>query len=302
MNANIELYHLPKKYKGINAQIANIQTFTNECENKKKVDAKWILDEYIQSPDLTSNVDKDGISFVALGEILKKKVVFKVMNDGWRSKKEKKSHRVFREFPHRNIIRSICDFTCKDNKIKWLNPKNKPDILCDKKGDTELTIIIQEYLPYGDYYNFRELFLKKSIPIEKQYGIWKSSILQILFTSIELFDKFGYINEDWSLKNILIGITSDKTIKYKAFNKIWIVNNSFWIAPIFTDFSRVDFLLKRKNPWHLAVQLSYALDMMKNICPNESIKKITEDYSSKIELLESYDDIIICLEKYIYII
>ena len=220
---HIDLYYLPKQYKGINAKIANIITFTNKCHEISKIpDAQWKLDKFIQS--LPNNIS-------ALGNLLEKQVIFKVMNNGWRAKKEKKIHQVFREFPHRNIIKSLCSFQCKDKSIKWLQSKDKPDLLCDKDGDSKLTIIIQEYLPYGDYNNFNKLELNNSnnsnkldlndsnLQINFRYELWKSSILQILFTSLELFEKFGFIYEDWCLRNILIDTTESKRIIYKAFGK-----------------------------------------------------------------------------------
>ena len=84
-----------------------------------------------------------------------------------------------------------------------------------------------------------------------------------------------------------------------AYGKKWIVRDSVGISPVFTDFSRSDILLEKKEDWHLAIQLSHCMDMMRNVCPKKDIKEIVEIYSIKVELLESIEDILDYTEKFL---
>jgi hypothetical protein len=274
----INLQYLKKRYSG--GRLANIQTFCNVCDSEAP-DAQWLVDKTLQ-------VDSsDGFSVIGLSKILETPVILKIMDNTWRSKKEKKVNKVFRLFPHKNIVQSICEFSCKDDKIKWLTNIEAPRLLCSPNGKTDFTIIVQEFIKGGDL----------SENIKWNYNTWKSVTLQLLFTSIELFDKFGFIYEDWNLRNILWDTTDVKTIIYLAYNKKWTVRNTYSISPVFTDFSRSDILLNKKEDWHLAVQLSHCLDMMKNVCHHDNIKKITETCSIQIELLENISDILFCIKS-----
>lgn len=275
----IDLNYLDKTYRG--GRLANIHTFCNVCDDKKKADAQWKVDTTIQSGESTT----DGFAVIALGQLLQTPVIFKIMDDSWRSKKEKRVHKVFRMYPHRNIVQSICEFNCKDNTVRWLKKLEAPQILCDTKGDSKFTIIIQEFIEGSDLSKIEDW----------TFPLWKSVTLQLMFTSIELFDRLGFIYEDWNLRNILADTTSDKVLNYKAYGKTWKVTDSCGISPVFTDFSRSDILLEKKKDWHLAVQLSHCLDMMKNSCHNRRMKKIVIDYSVKIELFENIDDILDCV-------
>ncbi len=290
----INLKYLDKKYRG--GRLANIQTFCNhsfelcnligsKCDDRIKADAQWTVDTTIQSGDNTS----DGFAVIALGELLKTPIIFKIMDDSWRSKKEKRVHKVFRMYPHRNIVQSICEFSCRDDTIRWLKKIQAPQILCSPKGKSKFTIILQEFIEGGDLTNIEYWTLP----------MWKSVTLQLMFTSIELFDRLGFIYEDWNLRNILADTTEEKVLQYKAYGKTWTVTDSCGISPVFTDFSRSDMLLDKKEDWHLAVQLSHCMDTMKNSFPDRHIKKIVKDYSIRVEMLEDIDSILDCVVEFI---
>lgn len=279
----IKLQYLDKKYKG--GRLENIQTFCSMCDDKIKADAHWTVNKTIQSSEETS----DGFAVIGLGELLKNPIIFKIMDNSWRSKKEKKVHKVFRMFPHKNIVQSICEFSCIDDELRWLKKIQAPQILCNPDGKSKFTIILQEFIEGGDLTNIRDW----------NYFMWKSVSLQLMFTSIELFDKLGFIYEDWNLRNILADTTDNKVLTYIAYGKKWIVRDSVYISPVFTDFSRSDILLEKKEDWHLAIQLSHCMDMMRNVCPKKDIKELIETYSIEVELLESIEDILDCTEKFL---
>ena len=228
----VNLYHLPKKYKG--GRFADISKLCTECENKKqKPDAKWIIDKTIQSIDDTS----DGEAFVAISKLLERPVVLKVMVPSYLSRKEVRVNRVFRKYPHRNVVQSICDFSCLDNTIRWLSPIEAPQLFCTK-GNTNFTVVVEEYLPFGDL----------SMIKEWKYPIWKSITLQLLFAILELFYKFGFVYLDWNLRNVLLDKhKTDRKVIYKAYDKEWIVENTYGVCPVMTDFSRSDILLYKKE-------------------------------------------------------
>lgn len=49
---------------------------------------------------------------------------------------------------------------------------------------------------------------------------WISVTLQLTFCVIELFKQFGFIYEDWKLRNILWDTTSDEEFLYRGVPKV----------------------------------------------------------------------------------
>jgi hypothetical protein len=284
---DLELYYLPKKYQNSKGgRFSDISKFCTECEHKKqKPDAKWIIDKTIQSIDDTSH----GEAFVAISKLLEKPVVLKVMVSSYLSRKEVRVNRVFRKYPHRNVVQSICDFSCLDNTIRWLSPIEAPQLFCTK-GNTNFTVVVEEYLPFGDL----------SMIKEWKYPIWKSITLQLLFTILELFYKFGFVYLDWNLRNVLLDKRkTNRKVIYKAYDKEWIVENTYGVCPVMTDFSRSDILLYKKESTDLAIQLCYCLDMMSRVCPNPKSKSGTFAFSKEMEEMTSLNVILDTLEQYI---
>jgi serine/threonine protein kinase len=284
---DLELYYLPKKYQNSKGgRFADISKFCTECEHKKqKPDAKWTIDKTIQSIDDTS----DGEAFVAISKLLENPVVLKVMVPSYLSRKEVRVNRVFRKYPHRNVVQSICDFSCLDNTIRWLSPVKAPQLFCIK-GNTNFTVVVEEYLPFGDL----------SMIKEWKYPIWKSITLQLLFTILELFYKFGFVYLDWNLRNILLDKRKTNTkVIYNAYHTDWIVENTYGVCPVMTDFSRSDILLYKKEDSDLAIQLCYCLDMMSRVCPNLTLKSSTFIFSTEMEEIKSINIILNTLEQYI---
>jgi hypothetical protein len=321
----IPLLYLPKRYSSTphtnniqkGGRITNIDTFYTSCKLKKRdSDAIWTIDTTIQDASNAS----DGFAFVGLSKLLEEPVIVKILINNIRGKRERNIQRLFIEYPHRNIVQGICDLTCLDKEFRWLNPVKNQQVCtvecpkasnagsivskslkthplggvltlaqCDTKdGNTEFIVIIQEFIRNGDLSNMEPWTTSN----------WISVTLQLTFCVIELFKKFGFIYEDWKLRNILWDTTSDEEFVYRAYRKSWTVK-TYGIRPVFTDFARSDILMTKKQDWHLAVQLSLVFDMMAYKCPNKRLHSATEKMAYQIEKRESISDILEDVE-YIY--
>jgi serine/threonine protein kinase len=230
-------------------------------------------------------------SFVGLSELLKQPVIVKMMLNNPQSRREVKVQQFFKKNPHRNIVQGICEFKCQDNSIKWKVKLKGPKQMCNpekKYENSEFIIIIQEYIRLGnlDYYSETINYYK-----------WKSLITQMLYGSLELFEKYGFFYDDWKSRNILVDETDEISVTYKCFSRDWIVPNTFGLTPVLTDFSLCRFL--EKSPENLAYQLSFCLDTFGRICPNSRINKLSIDLAIKIEQLENLDTILDTLSDFI---
>jgi hypothetical protein len=290
----IPLLYLPKRYKSTphtnniqkGGRTTNIDTFYTSCKLKKRdSDAIWTIDTTIQDASNAS----DGFAFVGLTKLLEEPVIVKILINNIRGKRERNIQRLFIEYPHRNIVQGICDLTCLDKEFRWLKPVKNQQV-CTKDGNTEFIVIIQEFIRNGDLSNMEPWTTQN----------WISVTLQLTFCVIELFNKFGFIYEDWKLRNILWDTTSDEEFVYRAYRKSWTVK-TYGIRPVFTDFARSDILMTKKQDWHLAVQLSLVFDMMAYKCPNKRLQSATEKMAYQIEKRESIGEILEHVE-YIYVL
>jgi serine/threonine protein kinase len=292
----IKLTYLSKKYKAVpfthhermtGGRITKIDTFYACCGEKNRTDAEWIINKSIQALDDTSQ----GIAFVGLSELLKRPVIVKVMLDKDQGLKEAYLQRFFKEHPHRNVVQGICEFTCRDNPIRWKVNIKEPKKLCKPKKQYEIKdfiIIIQEYIEKGDLLsNYEHL----------DYLQWKSVFLQTLFATLELFEKHGFFYGDWKLRNLLLDETDNKQIIYNAFGRDWLVENTYGLSPVFTDFSCCE--LGKKKPRYLAYQISSCIDIFSNDCKKSGIKEYCTGFAMKIEEVTKLDTIIDMLNEFI---
>lgn len=296
MNNTISLTYLPKKYKAypfthneriIGGRLTNIDTFYTCCGEKLRKDADWIINKSIQSMDETTME----FSFVGLSEVLKQPVIVKMMLNNPQSRREVKVQQFFKKHPHRNIVQGICEFKCQDNPIKWKVKLKGPKQMCNPNRQYEISefiIIIQEYIKLGDLDDYGETI---------NYYKWKSLITQMLYGSLELFEKYGFFYDDWKLRNILVDETDERTVIYNCFGREWIVPNTFGLTPVLTDFSLCRVL--EKTPENLAYQLSFCLDTFGRICPNRKINKLCMDLAIEIEQIDNLDNILDTLSKFV---
>jgi serine/threonine protein kinase len=278
---NIALTYLPKKYKAVpfthhermdGGRITNIDTFYACCSENIITDAEWIINKSIQSLDETSY----GFAIVGLSELLQTPVIVKIMLNDPQGRREVKTQRFFKVHPHRNIVQGICEFKCLDSPIRWKVDLKRPKKLCHPRKQSEskeFIIIIQEYIQKGDL---------ESGYKEWNYGQWKSLFLQTLFAIFELFEQYGFTYGDWKLRNILLDETIDKRVVYNAFGKEWIVENTYGLSPVFTDFSLCEFEENKKSRY-LAYQISFCIDMYGRACPDKKIEDECMKFAMEIE-------------------
>jgi serine/threonine protein kinase len=294
---NIALTYLPKKYKAVpfthherieGGRITKIDTFYTCCNEKIREDAEWIINKSIQSLDETTY----GFAIVGLSELLQKPVIIKMMLNDPQGRREVKTQRFFKLHPHRNIVQGICEFKCLDSPIRWKVDLKKPKKLChprEQSESKEFIVIVQEYIQKGDL---------ESQYKEWNYDQWKSLFLQTLFAIFELFEQYGFTYGDWKLRNILLDETIDKRVVYNAFGREWIVENTYGLSPVFTDFSLCEFEENKKSRY-LAYQISFCIDMYGRACPDKKIENECMKFAMKIEEVTKLNVILEMVELFI---
>ena len=331
---NIALTYLPKKYKAVpfthhermeGGRITNIDTFYICCSENIRTDAEWIINKSIQSLDETSygfaTVEcqelappEGGLTLasnagsivskslapltlalygiVGLSELLQTPVIVKIMLNDPQGRREVKTQRFFKVHPHRNIVQGICEFKCLDSSIRWKVDLKRPKKLCHPRKQSEskeFIIIVQEYIQKGDLESHYK---------EWNYGQWKSLFLQTLFAIFELFERYGFTYGDWKLRNILLDETIDKRVVYNAFGKEWIVENTYGLSPVFTDFSLCEFEENKKSRY-LAYQISFCIDMYGRACPDKKIEDECMKFAMEIEEVTKLSVILDMVEVFI---
>jgi len=139
---------------------------------------------------------------------------------------------------YRNMPNIICDFTCKDNKIKYFTKIKKHFSFCTKvvgsNANTDLLhFFVYEYIQHGDISEF----------IVKNNGntdIIKSVILQLVCVIIELATVYNVFHGDLNSGNILVDKTNEKTLEYKIEDET-ISIETFGVMPKLIDFGKSNF-------------------------------------------------------------
>jgi len=265
-----------RKQRG--GRLSNVATFCSECEEKQK-DATWSIETSLQSGDEAS----ESFAHVGLAKLLSEPVIVKVMRDGRMAQQESTTHTWFRNNPHPNIIQGICEFKCTDNPIKWQRRVYKPQPMCDISSTIPFMILVQEYIRGGDLHTITDWNIE----------MWLSIILQLTFASMEWYEQHGFLYGDWHFGNILLDVTNESSVTYKAFGHKWKVKNTTGLRPVLTDFSRSD--LRKPNqlePWQLGAQLGVIWDMLSHKCPNTTIQETTSKASIDIGTPEDINEIL----------
>jgi prepilin-type processing-associated H-X9-DG protein len=131
-----------------------------------------------------------------------------------------------------NIVKYICDFSCKDPKIEWNNETNGNILFCDGSG--KLHFIVLEYISNGDI----GIFFKNNSLNDQQFT---SFLKQLMFCVIELYKKYKIRHCNLHSGNILIDIDSNNVAinEYRIGNKTYAVH-TLGVEPILIDFGRAN--------------------------------------------------------------
>lgn len=132
-----------------------------------------------------------------------------------------------------NFTKTYCSFSCLENYSKILKKYDKENYFCEKDGDKIITIEIMKK------YEGSLSKLEGKLSIEQTTQI----LIQILYSIMEAFNKYGFIHEDLSLGNILYRIKStNEVIEYNLHkNRTLYVNLTIGeIVPIISDYDKTE--------------------------------------------------------------
>lgn len=135
---------------------------------------------------------------------------------------------------YRNTPYLICDFSCKDDKNRYIT-KIKNNIRFCKSGENKLHFFVYEYIENGDVSDF---FDKN--PDKNKI---KSLLLQITCVIIQLATIYNIYHGDINSGNLLIDTTNDRFIDYCIEGES-ITIESYGIMPKIIDYGRSNFYKK----------------------------------------------------------
>lgn len=218
------LKHL-KKHKG--GRLESINTFRAFCETNKhiKPDA-WLVAE--QSLKLPESEDAFGHVFTSL--LKAQRVIVKVAETS--SPMLKSELAILKLLNYNNIcniIHYICDFSCKETKVKWVNNVQSTPI-CDEDGNDDLHFLVLEYADEGNLFQF---FSKNSLNDVELMSVVK----QVGMCLLQLKYNYGISHGDIHSGNVLIERGKSQVNKYTIKGRTHSVV-THGIEPIFIDFGR----------------------------------------------------------------
>jgi serine/threonine protein kinase len=274
------LRHLQKTKGG---RLPDTTTFIAECE-AHKADVAWLIDDTIRAGEDSA----DDFAFIGKTLVLDKLFVVKIMLNSDMAEKETQMLQLFREHPHQNVVQGIYHVTCKDEPSRWTKPLRKKE-LCIPTGSTDVTFIIQEYIEGGD------LTKHGKLPTSQ----WASIAMQLTYTCIELYEKFGLLYGDWHAGNILLDTTEEAEHHYecKTLDKHFTVE-THGLRPVLTDFSRCDvYPHDEKVPWQLADQISTVWDVLYIKCLDKDVGNYFKEKRMKVGVADGIPAIVKMVEE-----
>ena len=130
-----------------------------------------------------------------------------------------------------NFTNTYCSFSCLEDYSKILKKYENEIAFCDKTGSKTITIEIMKK------YDGSLSKLENKLTIKQTTKI----LIQILYSVMEAFNKYGFVHEDMSLGNILYRIkTQNEVIEYNLTKKRTLYENLTIgeIIPIISDYDK----------------------------------------------------------------
>jgi hypothetical protein len=280
----IPLTYLPKKHKVTPFTNHKLKTFRNVADSDTFVtfyssDVKMILDNI-------SDEINEFLKIISYNGI----VVIKIMLNNLYGRNEIRTQQFFKQNPHRNIVNGTCNFIISCCPVNW--SKNIPELeqhQCWMCNIDSYLVIVQDYIDTGNLFSNYNNF---------NYKQWKSVLLQNLFAVFELFEKYKFTyRHNWKSSNILLQKTSYTEVVYNAFEREWIVKDTYGLSPVFTDFSRSSFYYK--DYYYLAREICYCIDMYGKFCNNRMLESYCTKFSILIGEVTKLDTIIEMIDIFI---
>lgn len=193
---NILLQHLPKSKGG---RIPNLTTFKIAC-TQEDTHAKLVGLKSLKSPEET-----DDFVHVVLTKLETNPtpLVAKLQEPGRLLSMELN---IQKKLQHQNnVIRYICEFSCRFDSVIWKTPLRAPERMCVEKG-TLYHMILMEHIPM-DLANFLETH-------QYDAAILQSLIVQVGLSLMEIHIRHGIRHNAIHRGNVLLDIDTPKEIVY----------------------------------------------------------------------------------------
>jgi serine/threonine protein kinase len=268
-NKTQKICELEKLHKSPRSRIAGMETYKINCGKNMLIGY-----ETIKGSEETSN-HKDDFVHVVLSKLkdYDKPVVVKVYEeDNFHLHIELNILKKVRDF--RNTPTIICDFSCNDDKNKYITKIKKQIQFCGKSTN-KLHFFVYEYIVNGDI----SVFLSKNQDIE----IIKSIILQTTCVIIQLASIYKIYHGDINSGNILIDTISDDNINYCIEDETFVIKTHGFIPKII-DFGRSNFYKGAIKPDEIWFDIILMLGVVYHYIENVSLRQRILDISKSADL------------------
>ena len=174
----------------------------------------------------------------------------------------------------RNTAQLLCDFSCNDDKNKYITKIKKQLQFCGK-GVNKLHFFVYEYIEHGDVSDF----LMKHHEINQI----KSLILQVTCVIIQLASLYKIYHGDINTGNILIDTINDSIIDYCIEGETFSIE-SYGIMPKIIDYGRSNFFKETIHNDEVWFDVIMALGVIYTYIQNDELKQKIFAISQKTEM------------------
>lgn len=197
----IQLIYLPKQHGGR----INADTFRAICSARTNTNTSaWLIGtERLNTPGSNQN---DNVTSIIKSIMNGTPVIVKIQEPGRAYVRETHIMRLLSENNIPNIIHHICDFSCKDDIIRWKEPIVIPQPLCNGSGQNNIHLIVMEYIEHNLMNELRKRILPEHII--------KNTIKQLMYLVLQLWYQFKITHGDLYAGNILLDIGTPKINTY----------------------------------------------------------------------------------------
>lgn len=174
----------------------------------------------------------------------------------------------------RNTPRLICEFSCNDDKNKYITRIKKQISFCGN-GLNKLHFFVYEYIAQGDISDF----LNKTQEID----VIKSLILQITCVIIQLAEIYKVYHGDINSGNILVDATHENTVEYCIDDETFTIESQ-GIIPKIIDYGRSNFYKGTIPNDHIWFDIIMTLSVIYPYIKNDELKHKVFDISTKTDM------------------